>query len=573
MFPTDLDFSFKKFFVPLTTIKAIHIIIIVGIIVFCNMLFNGFVWDDKQYILQNQSLHAFNFANLVGPNMFNTAGQYRPIPALYFSLLYTFFQDHAFFYHFFSLGIHITNASLLFFVLKKYFSKQIALFLSLIFLVHPIQVESVTYIAAAGNLLFFSFGILALLLNSVVRISTKRLAGIFLLILLSLLSKETGILFLLIALLQRFLFGKQQRVIFVLCASATLLIYFVLRFVIGEVYFAKLPLIPIARLSLQERLLNVPMVIYYYIKTFFFPLELAVAQQWVITRITFSTFFFPLLIDLFFFSSLVTNGYFLYKKHLKEFYIYLFFFIWLALGLGMYSQIYPLDNTIADRWAYFPLAGFLGLVGIIINQICNYKKKYIPYLYALLIFIVCLLSIRTMVRNADWVNAITLFTNARRVQDNYDVEYYLGGEYIEQKQYDEALKHYYKSVELFPYEFNIYNIGYVYELKGNLKKAEDYYYKALQVKSYFSKPKYSENTYGRLAYVLLQQHKYQEARTAIYRGLAEHPNSKSLWYFLAITEKNLQHHKEALKAAEQAKYFWPGQQTEMLYEQISNERN
>ena len=113
------EFSFYSYFVPFTTKKAIICIIIIVVIVYFNMLFNGFVWDDSQYIILNTKLHTFNFSNIFGQSLFNTGGQYRPIPALYFYFLYTLFQNSAFFYHLTSLAIHITNAILIFFLLKR----------------------------------------------------------------------------------------------------------------------------------------------------------------------------------------------------------------------------------------------------------------------------------------------------------------------------------------------------------------------------------------------------------------------------------------------------------------------
>ena len=161
----DEDLSFKKLFIPLTTFKAIHIIIILGLLVFGNALFNDFVWDDKSFILFSSDIHTVNISYLIGQNIFNGAGEYRPIPAIYFASLYSLFTTNVFFYHLFQIVIHITNTVLLFFLFKHFFSKQIGLFLSLIFLVHPIQVESVSYIAASGNPLFFLFGITALLMS------------------------------------------------------------------------------------------------------------------------------------------------------------------------------------------------------------------------------------------------------------------------------------------------------------------------------------------------------------------------------------------------------------------------
>ena len=83
------EFSFKKFFVPFTTLKAIHWIIIIGIIVYANALFNGFVWDDITYLIRNNQVHQVNLIAAFQHNFFNTQGQYRPLSIIYFSIIYT----------------------------------------------------------------------------------------------------------------------------------------------------------------------------------------------------------------------------------------------------------------------------------------------------------------------------------------------------------------------------------------------------------------------------------------------------------------------------------------------------
>src|SRR5579864_338112 len=95
---TRQDVSFKSLFVPLTTLKAINIIIILGLVVFFNSLFNGFVWDDNTYLINNPEIHTFNLEVVLGKNLFNYSGFYRPIPALYFAGLYTIFSTMPFFY-------------------------------------------------------------------------------------------------------------------------------------------------------------------------------------------------------------------------------------------------------------------------------------------------------------------------------------------------------------------------------------------------------------------------------------------------------------------------------------------
>src|SRR6266480_264319 len=119
MFTSEQDFSFKQFFIPLTLRKIISIIAVVGFLVFFNMLFNDFVWDDKTYILNNPQTHQINFLLSFGKNIFNDVGQYRPIPATYFSFLYRLFGDTSFFYHLLQLLLHITCTVFVYLIFRK----------------------------------------------------------------------------------------------------------------------------------------------------------------------------------------------------------------------------------------------------------------------------------------------------------------------------------------------------------------------------------------------------------------------------------------------------------------------
>ena len=114
-----------------------------------------------------------------------------------YAVLYALFKATPFFYHAFQLGLHITNGILLFILFKKFLKERVALVLSLLFLVHPINSEAVVSIANLQEPLFFCFGLSALLLAMKEAVSPMRAALISFLLLCSLLSKETGILFVL----------------------------------------------------------------------------------------------------------------------------------------------------------------------------------------------------------------------------------------------------------------------------------------------------------------------------------------------------------------------------------------
>ena len=124
---------FERFFGEITEAKVIFIIVFVGIAVFLNNLFNGFVWDDIGYIIKNLDVHSINILKQFGPNAFNSAGYYRPIPALYFATLYNIFHEHAFFYHLIQLGLHIGNALLLFYFFEGFSVKSLPFFFPLFF--------------------------------------------------------------------------------------------------------------------------------------------------------------------------------------------------------------------------------------------------------------------------------------------------------------------------------------------------------------------------------------------------------------------------------------------------------
>lgn len=124
----DVEFSFKDFFTPFTPIKVIAIFTVVGLVVFGNMLFNGFVWDDNGYIVSNNSLHSLNLLWLFGPNLFNAVGLYRPITAVYFALLYNIFGLQPFFYHLLQLSLHIADSCLLLYLFRKFFNDKLSLF-------------------------------------------------------------------------------------------------------------------------------------------------------------------------------------------------------------------------------------------------------------------------------------------------------------------------------------------------------------------------------------------------------------------------------------------------------------
>jgi tetratricopeptide (TPR) repeat protein len=547
------------------------IIIAVGLVVYFNMLFNGFVWDDIGYVVLNPDVHSINIIGLFQQNLFNNAGQYRPLTAVIFSILYSLFNSNAFFYHLLQLVAHILTSLLLFLVLKKMFKSTFALLGSLLFLIHPIQVESVSFIGSIDNPAFMIPGILAFLLSMDKKTAKKRFLLISLLLLGSILIKETGILFIPIILIYRYSsFDKTRFFLSAIYSGIVVAIYFFIRFFIGKTFFNTISYKPIETLNLFQRILNLPAILFYYIRTFAFPYNLAIDQQWVINSMNFQSFYLPLLLDCIFLFFLTFLGAYIYKRNRTLFYSYIFFTLWFVLGFALHSQIFPLDATVADRWFYFPIIGLIGM-GLCIVQFF-YPKKYLPIFYTVSIIIIILFSVRTIIRNVDWYDELTLYTHDLKIYESSDIENRLGSVYVSLSNYPEALLHYKKSIEISVNESNLSNLAYVYLKLKNYQKAEEYYVKSLEVRKFPEKEHnivaFSSSTKLVLMYYSLSD--YKKARDFALLYLKQQPQNGSLWAALAVTEYNLGDKNQAKEAITKAKTYSNIDIIEVLYEKIFN---
>lgn len=565
------NWSIKRYFFPFTTGKAIHFFIIIGLLLYANSLFNGFVWDDFPFILQNPEINTINLFAAFGNNYFNNSGYYRPLPEIYFSLVYGLFGQNAFFYHLVQLLLHISCTCVLFLFFNKFFRLSLAFFLSLIFLVHPINVESVSYIAATQSELFFLPGMIALFLSTKKDITQKRFILIFCLLTIALFTKETGSIFLLAAILYRMLFIKKEIKKFLIGGAIIISFYAFMRFLIGGVYLSKISYAPIAQLSWETRFYNMPSIIAYYVKTFFFPLNLAIDQQWVVTSPTFLHFYLPLgvisslVVVLFFF------GKYLQQKSQHAFSNLLFFGLLFISSIFLLLQIFPLDMTVADRWFYFPLVGLLGITGIIISQIPKqYFKKILPVVG---IIVILLLSTRTIVRNTNWHDLLTLYSHDISIEDNFDNEHNYAVVLVQNGRVEESIQHFLKADALNSTEFTLRDTGLAYLALDKKEKSFHYLSQALTTKSPVLLPHHHQTaTYEALARYYLIYKDYKNAERVLDTGINDYPLAYTLWYFKAINASFLHDNNQALFAAHKAYTLYPSQETLAVYSTLSQNR-
>jgi protein O-mannosyl-transferase len=564
-------FSIKDFFIPFTTSKAIHWFILIGIIVYSNCVFNAFVWDDKTYDIANSQLYGLNFLKLFGPNVFNMLGYYRPLLAVYFAILYSVFGQTPFFYHVPQILLHISNTILVFILFKTFFRKSFAFLLSLIFLVHPIQTEAVVYIGQTESVMFFFFGMLAFVLSRSEHVSNKKLilTGFFLL--LSFLVQESAVFFILLLLIYRLLFTRGKLRVYGLASIIVVCIYSFVRFGLFHIALSHRSFIPIATVSFTDRLLNIPAITWYYLKTFFFPANLIIDQQWVIANFNFQTFYFPLVSDLLFFLLVFVFGFYLFLKQSNCFKAYLFFIIWFFIGLGIHEQLIPLDLTVADRWFYIPMVGLIGMIGIFIETFLIKTKRMKEGVYMALAIIIVILSIRTMVRNTNWQNAITLYEHDAKLTNSFDLEANLGQELYLAGDTKDALIHYKNSIKLLPFDRTLNNIGVIYEREGKYQLAKQYYIKAIQSQDPMPPYQHDKTLYENVSRMLVYFGDPKKAEKYINEGLNVYPKDYVLLLLRGMDENKLYENNEAIKSLQAAYLFAPTDAARQVIKQYMND--
>jgi tetratricopeptide (TPR) repeat protein len=554
--------SLKKFLIPLTTVKAIHFIVFIGLIVYANVLFNGFVWDDIVFILNNYQVHSLNIIQLFSKSEFNSGGYYRPIPALYFATIYALVQNQPFYYHLIQICLHITITCLIYLLYTKFFNKGLSLILSLVFLVHPINFESVGFIGATQSELFTLFGLIALLLSEKVKaLRSVLVIGFFLLI--ALLAKEVAIAFLFLALLWQILYKKEKAKLFIVLDAGVILSYSIIRFGLANVFLEKTTDNLIDRLSLWERVLNIPAIVWYYLKTLFFPKDLAILQQWTVTKLTPANFYIPLLLDTICFIIFIVFSLYIFKRRKGFIKTYIFFAFWFFSGIVFLLQIFPLDQTVADRWFYFPLIGFLGLIGIFFESF-RIKIK-VTWTLSIVSIILILLSTRTIIRSFDWRNELTLDLHDVKISTNsWALENDLGTQYSQEGQYNIARIYEERSVQIDPNQVNYVNLGILYADIGEYRQAKEEYLASIRYGDYFK-------SYESLAFLDTVYGNPKENIKYIQDiALKKFSYDATLWLCLAILEYNQGNKDIAKSDITQAYKYSQSPQTIAVYNAVFN---
>lgn len=545
------------------------VIAIVGFVVFSAGLTNPFQGDDQTQIVNNPVVHSISHVKLLfeGGTSYNGSGiaplagtYYRPLMDTVFSILYTLFGPHTLFFHLFQLLLYIGSAILLYLVFSYSFGTLLSLVLALTFLVHPLNSQVVYAIPSMQDALFFFFGILAFWLLLRFK-SVRSLTLVALCLFLSMISKEAGMYFLIMALIYLIVFDRKRALPFVGIMAAPFALYWALR--IHAVGFSShLAVAPIDNLNLGQRLLTAPSIMSFYLTKFLFPWKLATAYYWAYTTFSVRHVLLPLIIDL----AVVALGVFLAfvvkrRSSKMQFYTYLFFATWAVVGLVPYLQIVPLDMTACETWFIFPMAGVLGMLGVLLMTL---QKRIRPNWFVLIAALVIgILGVRSFMRSFDYRSVYILSkANIAASKEDYMAYGNLAQYDIDQGDYAQAKYDGQYSVHIYPSYTNYTNLGLALQDLGDYAGANQAYQAGLKYGS-------SYQLWINLAALTVVYGSFNEDGQTLEHALGQYPENSLLWMYAAILEEKYNYNADAKTYITKAAMY--GQVPAFIYNNIMSD--
>ena len=136
----------------------IYLIIAISVIVYGNSLGSSPLWDDYGIIFENKYIREISFNNIKAIFTSIIFNAYQPFYSLSFMIDYSIWQLNPFGYHLTNLFFQILNSIMVYKIINLILNnKTVSLMTCLLFAVHPIHVESVTWISGRKDVLSMFF--------------------------------------------------------------------------------------------------------------------------------------------------------------------------------------------------------------------------------------------------------------------------------------------------------------------------------------------------------------------------------------------------------------------------------
>lgn len=424
--------------------KCSLLLILAVVLFYFNALDNGFVWDDLNNIVNNQQLDGpVSIADVFLKPPQPPARFYRPIPYLSIVFDHWLWKKNPFGYHLTNLVFHLANAILVFYLAKRFTNTLWASLSSgLLFILHPVQTEAVSYISGRSDLFcaFFLLGAVYFYIGQSIARRAYTITWFFFLA--GLFSKELALIFPLLLFFYEIYFLKSR---FKLAIKITL------PFLLTAIAFLLFKCFFIAKSAPGITLNNfylAPRIFLFYLRLLFIPFNLH--MQHSLNEDDFVLKLAPFLCLIIFlwlciFAIIKARKNKIFGFGLGWFFVFLFPF------LGFLK----LNADMAEHWLYLASFGFF----LCLSQLAILQNRFILPAAALA------LGLLTAQRNDVWQNDISIYQDALKYNPGDSrLHYNLGNAYLRRNLLNQAYQEYSIAIRENPdYAYALNNLGLVKE--------------------------------------------------------------------------------------------------------------
>jgi tetratricopeptide (TPR) repeat protein len=467
---------------------------------------------------------------------------------LFYFFTYKIFGLNPVFFRLVNIFFHLGTTWLVYVLVSLIANTTLAFFSASLFAVHPILIESVTWISG-GVHAQYSFFVLFSLIAYILYLSKKNKKFLIVSIigfLIALNCSEKSIILPLLLLLFTFSFKNLSKIWSSLIPFFIISGYYGLRF-IGATGARTTSLQTTFYQTPQKTnpFFQVPIAITSYLELIFWPKGLTLYHsEMIFSR---GEYFFRAGLLILFLAVIV----FYFKKN-RHVFFWLSFFI-----TSLLPMLTPLGISwiVAERYVYL---GSLGILVVIAMAIKNLGERLNnpKIAYSLLIIILIFLSLLTIVRNNDWKNQDNLWLAAAKTSPSSPQNHNnLGDLYGRRGQLEKAAQEFQKAIELKPgYADAYHNLANIYHQMNQVNLAIANYQKALSFNPNLWQ------SHQNLAGIYFNQDQFGLAEKEMKKATEVNPQNSNLYFNLGIIYLKLDKKKEAQAAFQAALQLDPQNQ-------------
>ena len=536
-------------------------ILLATTLAYANSLKNPFITDDQHIIFKNfQPWQSWTLGDLFTRSLFSTSpsesSYFRPLTLLTFALNYPLAGANPGGYRAVNIGIHLLVILLIYLLASQLAGGWVATFSALLYSLHPVHVQAVSYISSRSELLYTALALSSLLfwhkgnhaqgIKRALYLSSALSAFFF-----GLFAKENIVVVPAIVLAMDLVWNHSASwrdrikedfgwylgfiLLFAIYVSIRLGAGFPLSMEGGREF------------ALSLRVLYALKLFSLYLGVIFYPAHLSLFR---VVPVPESFFEWQVILGAFLLAGMLIVAWILRQVH-KEI---SFGLLWYLISVGLVLNLTLLNAPMMEHWIYFPL---IGLTLASVSAVKNVAEKVGEERGAALglIFLALLLSARTISRNAEWGNLSQLFyRDVFHYPGNWRAWSWLGDALKTEGRLNDAIRAYRNSLGLNSKQIPTWvALGEALSVAGRDDEAESVLSNAATVR-----PKEPWFWYL-LGIHRLKVEKYQEAIEPLQRSIELNP-SPMAYHALGSIYLRLGQKEQAERSFSKATLMYPGQQ-------------